>query len=132
MSIAAYKRTISETESPRQIERRVLSRATSQLERFSADFDEAERGLDKLTILSNGLNDALWQNQRVWMAFRNDLAQEGNTLPPALRAGLLSLSAWVDTHTNGVLNGKNKVRPLIDINQTIIRALEGNPLQVME
>lgn len=132
MSIAAYKRTISETESPRQIERRVLSRVTSELERFGADYDAAERGLDKLAILSNGLNDALWQNQRVWMAFRNDLAQEGNTLPPALRAGLLSLSAWVDTHTKGVLNGKNKVRPLIDINQTIIRALEGNPLQVME
>ena len=132
MSIAAYKRTISETESPRQIERRVLSRVTSGLERFGADYDGAEQGLDKLSILANGLNDALWQNQRVWMAFQADLAQEGNTLPPALRAGLLSLSNWVNTHTQGVLKGKNKVRPLIEINQTIIRALEGNTLQVME
>ncbi|MDX2482325.1 MAG: flagellar biosynthesis regulator FlaF, partial [Pseudodonghicola sp.] len=36
MGIAAYKRTISQTETPRQIERRVLSRATSELERLGA------------------------------------------------------------------------------------------------
>ncbi|MGD9863911.1 MAG: flagellar biosynthesis regulator FlaF, partial [Pseudodonghicola sp.] len=61
MSIAAYKRTITETESPRQIERRVLARVTADLERLGPDFDAAERGLDKLTALSNGLRDALWQ-----------------------------------------------------------------------
>lgn len=132
MSIAAYKRTISETESPRQIERRVLSRVTSELERLGPEYDSAERGLDKLSLLSNGLRDALWQNQKVWMAFQGDLSQEGNTLPPDLRAGLLSLSIWVNTHTRGVLQGDNKVRPLIEINQTIIRALDGNALQVME
>lgn len=132
MSIAAYKRTISETESPRQIERRVLSRVTSELERLGADYDAAEQGLDKLSLLTNGLKEALWQNQRVWRAFRHDLAQEGNTLPPGLRAGLLSISAWVDTHTRGVLQGRHKVRPLVDINQTIIRALDGNTMQVME
>ncbi|TDK50187.1 flagellar biosynthesis regulator FlaF [Antarcticimicrobium luteum] len=132
MSIAAYKRTISETESPRQIERRVLSRATSELERLGPEYDAAERGLDRLTFLANGLRDALWQNQKVWLAFQHDLAQEGNTLAPDLRAGLLSLSHWVDTHTRGVLLGQNKVRPLIEINQTIIRALDGNTLQAME
>lgn len=132
MSIAAYKRTISETESPRQIERRILSRVTSDLERFCAEYDNAEQGADRLTILSKGLNDALWQNQRVWIALQSDLAQEGNALPPALRAGLLSLAAWVHSHSQGVIKGKNKVRPLIDINHTIIRALDGHKLQVME
>jgi len=132
MSIAAYKRTITETESPRQIERRVLARVTADLERLGPDFDAAERGLDKLTALSNGLRDALWQNQRVWMAFRTDLAQPGNQLPPELRAAMISLSVWVDTHTRGVLQGKNKVRPLVEINKTIIRGLDRNTLQVME
>ena len=132
MSIAAYKRTISETESPRQIERRVLSRVTSDLERFAPDYDSAEQGLEKLGILANGLRDALWQNQRVWQALQRDLSSEGNSLPPDLRAGLLSLSIWVDTHTRGVLKGQNKVAPLVDINRTIVRALDGNALQVME
>ena len=39
MSIAAYKRTIRESESPRQIERRVFARVTSELEKHSQDFD---------------------------------------------------------------------------------------------
>ncbi|MGD9862228.1 MAG: flagellar biosynthesis regulator FlaF, partial [Pseudodonghicola sp.] len=78
------------------------------------------------------LRDALWQNQRVWMAFRTDLAQPGNQLPPELRAAMISLSVWVDTHTRGVLQGKNKVRPLVEINKTIIRGLDRNTLQVME
>ncbi|TDE38911.1 flagellar biosynthesis regulator FlaF [Antarcticimicrobium sediminis] len=132
MGIAAYKRTISQTETPRQIERRVLSRATSELDRFRAEYDSAEQGLDRLGILAKGLSNALWQNQRVWLAFQNDLSQESNTLPPNLRASLLSLSIWVDSHTRGVLHGNNKVAPLVDINRTIIRALDGNTMQVME
>jgi len=132
MGIAAYKRTISETESPRQIERRVLSRVTSDLERLASDYDSAEQGFEKLSILANGLRDALWQNQRVWQAFQRDLSSEGNSLSPDLRAGLISLSFWVDTHTRGVLKGQNKVGPLVNINRTIIRALDGNALQVME
>ncbi len=132
MSIAAYKRTISETESPRQIERRVLSRVTSELERLASDYDSAEQGLDKISILAKGLRDALWQNQRVWQALQHDLASEGNSLPPNLRAGLISLAFWVDTHTRGVMKGQNKVGPLVEINRTIIRALDGNALQVME
>ncbi|GHG85312.1 flagellar biosynthesis regulator FlaF [Pseudodonghicola xiamenensis] len=132
MSIAAYKRTISETESPRQIERRVLSRVTADLERFGPEFDQAEASAEKLALLAGGLNDALWRNQRVWMALQGDLAQPGNQLPADLRAGLISLAVWVNSHSNGVIKGKHKVQPLIDINKTIIRALEGNPLQVME
>lgn len=132
MSIAAYKRTITETESPRQIERRVLSRVTADLERLGPDYDAAERGLDKLSALAGGLRDALWRNQRVWIAFQSDLAQAGNQFPPELRASLISLSIWVDSHTRGVLQGSNKVRPLIEINKTIIRGLDGNTLQVME
>ena len=132
MSIAAYKRTISDTESPRQIERRVLARVTSELERLGPDFDSAQQNPEKLKLLAKGLRDALWQNQQVWLTFQHDLAEQGNGLPPDLRAGLLSLSLWVDSHTRGVLHGRNKVRPLVEINQTIIRALDGNSLQVME
>ncbi|MDK3016694.1 flagellar biosynthesis regulator FlaF [Pseudodonghicola flavimaris] len=132
MSITAYKRTIAQTESPRQIERRVLSQVTAELEHYGPAFDTAEQKSDKLTALAGGLRDALWKNQRLWLALQTDLSQPGNQLPADLRAGLLSLSVWVNRHTQAVMKGQNRVRPLVDINRSIIRALEGNPLQVME
>ncbi len=132
MSIAAYKRTISETESPRHIERRVLSTVTAELESQYLAFDQAETSGEKLALLAEGLRETLWHNQRVWMTLRNDLAEPGNALSPDLKAGLLSLALWVETHTQGVLNGGKKIKPLLDINRSIVRGLEGNPMRVME
>lgn len=132
MSIAAYKRTISDTESPRQIERRVLSTVTAEMESKYLAFDQAEKPGDKLALLAEGLRDTLWYNERIWMTMRNDLAETGNALSPDLKAGLISLALWVETHTQGVLKGDKKVQPLLDINRSIIRGLEGNPMRVME
>ncbi|GAA6209876.1 flagellar biosynthesis regulator FlaF [Cognatishimia sp. WU-CL00825] len=132
MSITAYKRTISDTESPRQIERRVFTSVTAEIEQKYLAFDQAENGGEKLRILAEGLRDALWRNQQVWNAIRGDLIEPGNALPPDLKAGLISLSLWVDTHTQGVMGGTLKVKPLLDINRSIIRGLEGNPMHVME
>lgn len=132
MSINAYKRTISETESPRSIERRILSQVTSELEQLAAEYDQAETSVERLRLLSEGLRDILWKNERVWIAFKADLADNGNALPPALRSGLLSIAIWVENHTQGVMNGKLKVRPLIEINRSIIRGLEGNQLHLAE
>lgn len=132
MSITAYKRTISETENPRQIERRVFSNVTAELETRSESFDLAEGSSDKLEILSGGLRDTLSYNQRIWQTIRSDLVSPGNSLPPDLRAGLISLSLWVENHTNDVLKGQKKVKPLLDVNRSIIRGLEGNPMHVME
>ena len=132
MSITAYKRTITETENPRQIERRVFSNVTAELEVRSQAFDVAEQAGDKLRILSEGLRDSLSYNQRIWQTIRSDLVNPGNALEPDLRAGLISLSLWVETHTNEVLKGHRKVKPLLDVNRSIIRGLEGNPTHVME
>lgn len=132
MSIAAYKRTISETESPRQIERRVLSSVTAELESKYLAFDQAESSSDKLALLADGLRDTLWYNERIWMTMRNDLAETGNALSPELKAGLISLALWVETHTQSVLKGEKTVKPLLDINRSIVRGLEGNPMRVME
>ncbi|MDC0739425.1 flagellar biosynthesis regulator FlaF [Cognatishimia sp. SS12] len=132
MSITAYKRTITETESPRQIERRILSNVTADLESRHLAFDQAATSGDKLALLADGLRDSLWHNERIWMALRNDLADSGNALPPDLRAGLISLALWVETHTQKVLAGQQKIKPLLDINRSIIRGLEGNPMHVME
>lgn len=132
MSITAYKRTITQTESPRQIERRVFANVTAELEAQSVEFDVTEQSGDKLRILSGGLRDTLSYNQRIWQTIRSDLVNPANGLAPDLRAGLISLSLWVESHTNEVLKGQKKVKPLLDINRSIIRGLEGNPMHVME
>lgn len=132
MSIAAYKRTISDTESPRQIERRVLSSVTAEIESNYLAFDQAETLGERLALLAGGLRDTLWYNERIWMTMRNDLAETGNALSPDLKAGLISLALWVETHTQGVLKGEKNVKPLLDVNRSIVRGLEGNPMRVME
>lgn len=132
MSITAYKRTITETENPRQIERRVFANVTAEMEVRSQEFDVTDQAGDKLKILSEGLRDTLSYNQRIWQTIRSDLANPGNALAPDLRAGLISLSLWVENHTNEVLKGQKTVKPLLDVNRSIIRGLEGNPMHVME
>lgn len=132
MSIAAYKRTISDTESPRQIERRVLSSVTAEMESKYLAFDQAQSSGEKLALLADGLRDTLWYNERIWMTMRNDLAETGNALSPDLKAGLISLALWVESHTQGVLKAEKTVKPLLDVNRSIVRGLEGNPMRVME
>ncbi|SFE85250.1 flagellar protein FlaF [Sulfitobacter brevis] len=125
MSVAAYKRTISHTEAPRQIERRLLAQVTSELEQQYRAFDEAEQRFDRLQLLADGLRHTLWKNQMIWMTFKMDLSSKDNKMTPDLRASLLSLAIWVDKHTQGVMAGGKTVRPLIDINRSIIDGLGG-------
>ena len=121
MSIAAYKSTIRQSESPRQIERRILSRLTGALEAHVA-YDTAVT-FERVQILSNGLRAALSENQTFWNELKYDLAQPENALSPELRAGLLSIALWVDRQTGAVMGGQPGVRALADINRSIITGL---------
>jgi flagellar protein FlaF len=131
MSITAYKRTISDTEAPRQIERRVLVQATADLESY-LEFDDTEERLDKLRFLASGLRDALWNNERIWLTFKHDLADKENSLSPDLRATLVSLAIWVESHSEAVLKGAEQVGPLVSVNRSIIRGLSGSNLREAE
>lgn len=125
MSISAYRKTISQTDSPRQIERRLLSEASSKLLEF-IEYDSLQDSESKLAVLSSGLSSAIDSNLRLWRALMYDLMEKENELPPQLRAGLISLALWVERHSNGVLNGSQKIGPLIDINRSIARGLGGD------
>lgn len=125
MSIAAYRQTIRESESPRQIERRILSRITGQLEQHAQAFDGAENKSDRQSLLANGLRSSLSDNQTLWRAMRHDLAAEGNALPPELRASLLSLALWVDRQCATVMGGEKGIGALVAINHSIIAGLSG-------
>jgi flagellar protein FlaF len=121
MSIAAYQQTIAECEDPRRIEYRVFLRITLDL--------EAHRDAD---WRSAGLKDALWRNLELWNTLRADLLDDGNALPDALRAGLVSLSFSVDRQTRAVLRGDAGTGLLIDINRSIMKGLQGTAQPVLE
>ena len=127
MSIAAYKATIRESENARQIERRILSRVTGELERRAGDFDKTDSRTEKVHILASGLRECLIENQTFWQALKHSLASEGNQLPDELRAKLLSMCLWVETQTNAVLGGQPGVDALVAVNQCIVQGLGGTP-----
>lgn len=131
MSINAYRKTIASTESPRQIERRLLTEVTSQLLEH-IEYDTLQDPEGKLRAQADGLREALWKNGQIWQALKFDLMEAENAFPPQLRASLISLALWVERHTNGVLKGTQKLGPLIDVNRTIIRGLSGDTGQSKE
>lgn len=122
---AAYKRTLAETESPRQIERRVMSRLTGELERYQSQFDGAPDPAARLTLLADGLSQAIWENQRLWQGFVVDLSDPENALPASLRAAMISIGLWVERHSQLALRGAAGIGALIEVNRNIIRGLAG-------
>ncbi|WP_114861973.1 flagellar biosynthesis regulator FlaF [Azospirillum brasilense] len=114
MSIAAYQQTMAECEDPRRIEYLVFLRITLDLE---TNRDAGWR--------SAALKDALWRNLELWNTLRADLLEDGNALPEALRAGLVSLSFSVARQTTQVLRGEADAGGLIDINRSVMRGLQG-------
>lgn len=125
MSISAYKRTMRDTQSPRETERQIISRITAALAIHAETYDNADTTSARLAILSGGLQLPLIENIRLWAALKADLGREDNALPVALRAQLISLGLFVERHTTQVLRGEAKVSTLIAVNRSIIEGLAG-------
>lgn len=124
MSLAAYKNTIKATETPRSIERRILSQLNLRLGAHQSRHDATQTGGARLEVLAGPLRDALNDNVRLWLEFKADLSRPGNTLPPEMRANLLSLAIFVERQTSLILSGQGQVKALMDINAPIIQALQ--------
>lgn len=114
MSVQAYQRSVSRAEDPRTTEYRLLGQVTQSL------MEARSLQRHEFTKLAHALD---W-NRRVWQAFANDCSVEGNGLPPALRAGIISLSIFVTKHSSAVLREGAQIEPLIDINRTVMQGLE--------
>ena len=125
MSLAAYKKTIRESETPRQIERRILSCVTHDLTQRGQGFDAAVDTKDRLAILAGGLRDALSENQQFWAALRYDLAEPANAMPDTLKASLISIGLWVDRQTSALMAGQGRLSGLIEVNVNIAAGLSG-------
>lgn len=68
---------------------------------------------------------AVHKNNELWTILATDLSSPENGLPDEIKAGLLSLAGFSVRHGRAVLNGKAKIKPLIDINISIMKGLRG-------
>lgn len=112
MSLANYQKTQKVTESPRETEYRLVAQITAQL-----------------VVAQNGdlkgpeLIDVLHRNREMWSVFANNCGVEGNALPEALRASIISVGLWVNRYTSEVVSGKETVDQLIRINRNVMEGL---------
>lgn len=114
MSIQAYQKTANRTETPRQIEYRAFIEATRKLmEAATLPKFEVMRRMDALTF-----------NRRLWSALALDCASEGNQLPDAIRAQVISLSIFIDKHSSAVMREGASIDVLVDINRQIMQGLD--------
>ena len=113
----AYHESTRSTASPRAVERQLLSRLTTALA-----VAEKNRETDH-----PGYIRALSKNLEFWTVIATDLVSEGNQLPAELRSGLFYLFEFTRAHTHKIISGGNALdaEPLIEINQNIIRGLQG-------
>lgn len=123
MSVAAYRKTMKNTSSPREIERMLLSKYCALLGRDQQAFDSAATMDEKSEILRNSLREVLYNNARLWRLFKADLSSGGNQLPAGLKARLISLAIFVERQTLAIQRGEGKVQVLIDVNQSIMAGL---------
>jgi flagellar protein FlaF len=114
MSVKAYQQATARAESPRDIEYRLFGQVTRAL--------IAAAELDPSDIA--GRMDALDWNRRLWSVLAADCASDGNQLPAQLRAGIVSLSLWVNRHTSAIMRNEAGFQPLIDVNKTMMQGLE--------
>lgn len=62
--------------------------------------------------------------RRLWLLFVDDLSNDGNALPEALRASLISIGLWVLREVDAIDSGKcDNFDGLIEINQMIADGL---------
>lgn len=110
---AAYGSVIRGTETPREIEYRVLARATALLE--SASLPNAGPA---------DLSTAIHENRMVWTAFVADLAAPENGWDVALKGRLLSLARWIFAESDRAVREDKPLQALIDVNRAVMAGLK--------
>lgn len=114
MSHEAYK-SAQKTANPRDTEYRAFSEATRRL---MAAKEEGRADLKQLI-------EAIHLNRTLWGALASDCADPENQLPSETRALIVSLARWVSVYSSQVMQTKESVEPLIDVNRIIMDGLAG-------
>ncbi len=115
MSHEAYRTAQKSTANPRDAEYRAFSEATRLL------LSAKESGRADLKQLI----EAVHLNRTLWGVLASDCADAANELPSETRALIISLARWVSLYSSDVMQKKESVEPLIDVNRIIMDGLAG-------
>jgi flagellar protein FlaF len=117
--LEAYRTVQKTTQSGRELEASVLTKAAMLLQQCQNAWDAKDR--------DQKLDEALKYTQRIWTFFQSELARPDNPLPKKLREDLLSLSIYLDKRVFEVMANPapEKLTILININLNIAAGLQG-------
>ena len=117
----AYKQVDKDTNSGRETEARVLSRAALKLKKCQENWGRADS--------DQQLDEALRYNQKIWSLFQGELEREDNPLPGKLKVDVLRLAAFIDKRIFEVMAfpSPEKLNIIININQNLAAGLRGSP-----
>ena len=120
-SLRTYESVNQATQSGREIEAAVLTKAALKLKKCQDDWDAPDRG--------NRLEEALKYNQRIWSIFQSELSREDHQLPKKLRLDILRLAAFIDRRIFETMAfpAADKLKIVIDINNNLAAGLRGSP-----
>jgi flagellar protein FlaF len=120
-SLKAYESVSNATQSGREIEAAVLTKAAMKLKECQDDWDAPDR--------DNRLEEALKYNQRIWSIFQSELSREDHELPKKLRLDILRLAAFIDRRIFETMAfpEPDKLNIVININNNLAAGLRGSP-----
>jgi len=120
-SLKTYENVSRATQSGREIEAAVLTKAAMKLKECQDDWDKPD--------LDIRLEEALKYNQRIWSIFQSELSREDHELPKKLRLDILRLAAFIDRRIFETMASPapEKLRIVIDINNNLAAGLRGSP-----
>ncbi len=114
----AYHESARTTASPRAVERQLLSKLTTAVVVAQKNREDDPAAFAR----------ALGKNLEFWTVVATDVASDTNQLPVELRSQLFYLFEFTRHYTRKLMADDEKAldaEPLIDINQNIIRGLQG-------
>ncbi|MFD1251540.1 MULTISPECIES: flagellar biosynthesis regulator FlaF [Devosia] len=113
----AYQQTARKTESPRDREANLLSRAAANFQLI----------VDAWETKQDSLNEALLFNRRIWNIFLTSVTREDNPLPAPVRQNIANLGLFVmnETRELHMEPAKAKLTTLININRQLAAGLRG-------
>ena len=120
-SLKAYENVSKATQSGREIEAAVLTKAAVKLKECQDNWDAPD--------LDDRLQEALKYNQRIWSIFQSELVREDHELPKKLRLDILRLAAFIDRRIFETMAfpSPEKLNIVIDINNNISAGLRSSP-----
>ena len=119
--LRAYEQVEKATQSGREIEAAVLTKAAIKLKECQDNWDAPDR--------DTKLDVALKFNQRIWSILQSELSREDHELPKKLRLDILRLAAFIDRRIFETMASPSpeKLKIVIDINNNLAAGLRNSP-----